>query len=118
MVRPWDGGTHLNVASPAVLVNRGNAIGSVTEISTRITACEGRHAAESFLPVIKPAREAPAHMTDSRKFASHGMVEAVGLHVVTTKAKGCGDMWVGASSAKAEYSSKELYEAVTDYSGA
>jgi hypothetical protein len=88
---------HLNVGPHHLTANHCNAKGNATGLCTRITARVGGDAAESFLPVVVPMRAAPA-----QAMAAHGVVDIAALDVMTTKTSGGGDMWVGASSAKAD----------------
>jgi hypothetical protein len=88
---------HLNVRPGPPTANRCNANGSVTGLRTRITARAIEDVAESFLPVVVPTRAAPA-----LAIATHGVVDVAALDVTTTKTGGGADIWVVASSAKAE----------------
>jgi hypothetical protein len=56
--------------------------------------------AESFLPVVVPTQAAP-----TQAIATHGVVNVAALDVTTIKTCGGGDMWVDASSYKAEVAS-------------
>jgi hypothetical protein len=91
---------HCNVGSRLLTANSCNANGSVTGLRTRSTARTSggmELAAKSFLPVDMSTRAAPA-----LAIATHGVVDIAALDVMPTKKSGGGDMWVGASSTKAE----------------
>jgi hypothetical protein len=88
---------HVNVGPRPLAANSCNANRSVTGLRNCTTAGTGGDAAESFLPVVKLTRAAPA-----QAIATHGVVDIAGLDVTSTKTSSGRDMWVGASSAKAE----------------
>jgi hypothetical protein len=95
---------HFNVGLRPLTANNCNANGSLTGLRTWTTAGTGGDAAESFLPVIMSTRASPGQTV-----SAHGVVDITALGVMPTKASGGRDMWVGASSAKAEMATADEF---------
>jgi hypothetical protein len=98
---------HFNASPHTLTANSCIANGRVTGLRTCTTASTGRDAAESFLSVVTLTRAAQA-------IATHGVVDITALDVTPTKANGGRDMWVGASSTKAEVATVEEAEIRVD----